>query len=182
MLYGKRIRLRANEHADLPSFVNWLNDPKVRRYTSMTLPVSQATEEHWFEDMLKRPPEEQSLGIEIKEGENWRLIGNCGIFDINWRTRSAEVGLFIGDKSCWNKGYGTEVMKLLLNHGFGTLNLNRIFLHVDAANIAGIRAYEKAGFVREACLRQANFREGRYWDDLVMSVLRSEWTPDEQGT
>jgi RimJ/RimL family protein N-acetyltransferase len=178
MLYGKRIRLRGNERSDLPKFVEWLNDPEVQRYLSMPLPISQAAEEQWFENMLKRPPEEQSLGIEIKDGEGWRLIGNCGIFDINWRSRSAEVGLFIGDKSCWNKGYGTEVMRLLLRHGFGTMNLNRIFLRVDAENLGGIRAYKKAGFVHEARLRESNFREGKYCDDLIMSVLRSEWTPE----
>ena len=179
MLYGKRIRLRSNERSDLPKFVEWLNDPEVRRYLSMSLPISQAAEEHWFENMLKRPPEEQSLGIEIKEGNGWHLIGNCGIFDINWRTRSAEVGLFIGDKSCWNKGYGTEVMRLLLRHGFEKLNLNRIFLRVDAENTGGIRAYQKAGFVHEARLRESGFRDGRYCDDLIMSVLHSEWIPEE---
>jgi len=174
MLYGKRIRLRSNERSDLPKFVEWLNDPEVRRFLSFSMPFSQASEELWFETMLKRPPEEQPLGIEIKAGDGWRLIGNCGLFDINWRIRSAEVGLFIGDKSCWNNGYGTEVMRLLLSHGFKTLNLNRIFLHVDAENLGGVRAYEKAGFIREARLRESAFREGRYHDDLIMSVLRSE--------
>ena len=75
------------------------------------------------------------------------------------------MGLFIGDKSCWNKGYGTEVMRLLLRSGFETLNLNRIFLRVDEANKGGIRAYEKAGFVHEGRLRQAVFRDGEYRDD-----------------
>jgi RimJ/RimL family protein N-acetyltransferase len=179
MLYGKHIRLRSNERSDLPKFVEWLNDPDVRRFLSMSMPISQASEEQWFEKMLKRPSEEQSLGIEINDRGDWRLIGNCGLFDLNWRTRSAEVGLFIGDKTCWNKGYGTEVMRLLLRHGFETLNLNRIFLHVDAENLGGIRAYEKAGFVHEAQLREANFHEGKYCDDLIMSVLRSEWSPKE---
>ena len=179
MLYGKRIRLRGNERSDLPKFVEWLNDPDVRRTLSMSMPISQAAEEQWFEDMLKRPSEEQSLGIEIKDGDGWRLIGNCGIFDINWRARSAEVGLFIGDKSCWNKGYGTEVMRLLLRHGFETLNLNRIFLRVDAANLGGIRAYEKAGFVHEGRFRQGTFQGGEYRDMLFMSVLRSEWIPEK---
>lgn len=178
MLYGNQIRLRADERNDLPKFVEWLNDPEVRCFLGMNLPISQAAEENWFENMLKRPPEEHSLGIEIKDGEGWELIGNCGIFDINWRTRSAEVGLFIGNKTCWNKGYGTEVMRLLLRHGFDTLNLNRIFLRVDAENLGGIRAYEKAGFIHEARLRQADFRNGMYRDDLIMSVLHSEWTPD----
>jgi RimJ/RimL family protein N-acetyltransferase len=58
------------------------------------------------------------------------------------------------------------------------LNLNRIFLRVDADNSGGIRAYEKAGFIHEARLRQAGFRDGDYRDELIMSVLRSEWTPD----
>jgi diamine N-acetyltransferase len=176
MLYGKRIRLRSDERSDLPRFVEWLNDPQVRRYLSVCLPISQAGEEQWFEKMLKQPPEEQPLGIEIRDGAEWRLIGNCGFFDINWRTRSAEVGIFIGDKSCWNQGYGTEVMQLLLKHGFETLNLNRIFLRVDAENLAGIRSYEKTGFVHEARLREAAFHTGKYGDELIMSVLRSEWT------
>jgi len=179
MLYGKRIHLRGNERSDLPKFIEWLNDPEVRRYLAMSMPISQATEEQWFENMLKRPPEEQSLGIEIKDGNAWHLIGNCETFDINWRTRSAEVGLFIGEKSCWNLGYGTEVMRLLLHHGFGTLTLNSIFLHVDVENLGGIRAYEKAGFIHEARLRESDYREGRYCDDLIMSVLRSEWTLEE---
>jgi len=179
MLYAKHIRLRSNERSDLPKFFEWLNDPEVRRYLRMSLPISQAAEEQWFENMLKRPPEEQSLGIEIKDRQGWRLVGNCGLFDINWRARSAEVGLFIGDKSCWNKGYGTEVMHLLLLHAFGTLNLNRIFLHVDPDNLGAIRSYQKAGFIQEARLRAAVFREGIYRDELIMSVLRSEWNPEE---
>jgi diamine N-acetyltransferase len=94
--------------------------------------------------------------------------------NINWRIHSAEVGIFIGDKTEWNKGYGTEVMRLLLQHGFENLNLNRIFLRVDEHNLGGIRCYEKAGFIHEGRLRQANFHEGKYYDHLIMSVLRSE--------
>jgi RimJ/RimL family protein N-acetyltransferase len=164
----------------LPKFVEWLNDPDVRRFLSMSMPISQASEEQWFEKMLKRPSEEQSLGIEINARGDWRLIGNCGLFDLNWRTRSAEVGLFIGDKTCWNKGYGTEVMRLLLHFGFETLNLNRIFLRVDEANKGGIRAYQKAGFIQEGCLRQAVYCDGLYDNLLIMSVLRSDWNPGEQ--
>ncbi len=180
MIYGERIRLRRNERSDLPKFVEWLNDPEVRRYLSMSLPISQANEDGWFENMLKRPPEEQPFAIEIKDGDDWRLIGNCGFFEIDRRAHSSEVGIFIGDKSCWNQGYGTEVMRLLLQIGFGTLNLNRIFLRVDAANKGGIRAYEKAGFVHEGRFRQGIYRDGQYEDMLFMSVLRSEWKPEKE--
>jgi diamine N-acetyltransferase len=185
MIYGERIRLRRDERSDIPKFVEWLNDPEVRRYLLLNMPISQANEEQWFENMLKLPANEQPFGIEIREllpagGDHWRLIGNCSFMDINWSARSTEVGLFIGDKSCWNKGYGTEVMRLLLRFGFETLNLNRIFLRVDEANKGGIRAYEKAGFVHEGRFRQGTFQNGEYRDMLLMSVLRSEWNPEKQ--
>jgi len=179
MLYGKRIRLRRDERTDIPKFVEWLNDPEVRRFLLMNLPISQANEEGWFENMLKRPPEEQPFAIEIRDGDGWRLIGNCGFHELDRRVHSAEVGIMIGDQSCWNKGYGTETMRLLLRLGFGTLNLNRIFLRVDAANQRGIRTYEKAGFVHEGRFRQGTYRDGQYEDMLYMSVLHSEWTPEK---
>jgi diamine N-acetyltransferase len=187
MIYSERIRFRRNERTDIPKFVMWLNDPEVNRYLSRTLPVSQANEEQWFENMLKQSSEVQPYGIEIRESASgssdpsWRLIGNCSFMELNWTVRSAEVGLFIGDKSCWNKGYGTEVMRLLLRIGFETLNLNRIFLRVDAANQGGIRAYEKAGFIHEGRFRQGVFESGEYRDLLYMSVLRSEWQPEKQA-
>ena len=186
MIQGERIRLRRDERADIAMFVEWLNDPEVSRYLSMTMPISMANEEQWFENTLKLPAAEQPFAIEIretspeKETEAWRLIGNCSFMDVDNTARSAEAGLFIGDKSCWNKGYGTEIMRLLLQIGFGTLNLNRVFLRVDEDNKGGIRAYEKAGFVHEGRLRQAVFRDGQYGDLLIMSVVRSEWNPGEQ--
>ena len=185
MIYGERIRLRRNERSDVPRFVEWLNDPEVRRHLSMNLPISQASEEQWFEKTLKRPGNEQPFGIEIREdkpeggNDRWRLIGNCGFMDVDNTARSAEVGLFIGDTSCWNKGYGTEVMRLLLQLGFETLNLNRIFLRVDEANKGGVRAYEKAGFVHEGRFRQGTFQNGEYRDVLMMSVLCSEWNQNK---
>jgi diamine N-acetyltransferase len=185
MIYGERIRLRRNERSDIPKFVEWLNDPEVRRYLLINLPISQANEEQWFENMLKLPANEQPFGIEIREDgsvgddEHWRLVGNCSFMKIDTTIRSTEVGLFIGDKSFWNKGYGTEVMRLLLALGFDTLNLNRIYLRVAEANKGGIRAYEKAGFIHEGRFREGAFQNGKYCDVLLMSVLRAEWNPEK---
>ena len=86
MIYGERIRLRRDEHVDLPKFVEWLNDPEVCRYLgAISLPFSMDNEEQWFENMLKRSREEQPFAIEVREGDEWQLVGNCGFFDINWR-------------------------------------------------------------------------------------------------
>ncbi len=100
MIYGERVRLRADERGDIPTFVRWMNDPEVTRHLSAFLPLSQAAEENWFEGMLKLPQAERPLAIEIRESDAWRLVGNCSFMDIDWRTRSAEVGILIGEKSC----------------------------------------------------------------------------------
>lgn len=175
MIYGDRIRLTALEKADLPLFVDWLNDPEVRHGLQMYLPMSMASEEIWFENMLKRDPDTQPLSIEAREGDSWVKIGNMGFFDINPHVHSAELGIMIGNKDFWNKGYGTEAITLFLKHGFETLNFHRIMLVVYADNPRAIRCYEKAGFVHEGRMREARYADGGYNDVLIMSVLRSEW-------
>ncbi|MBU0512850.1 MAG: GNAT family N-acetyltransferase [Chloroflexi bacterium] len=175
MILGERIRLRALDKDDLPRFVQWLNDPEVRHGLAMYLPFSQTEEEQWFENMLKSPQEQHPLMIEIQAGEDWVPVGNVGLFGIDWRIRSAEVGIAIGEKKYWNQGYGTDALKLFLQHGFSTLNLNRIMLRVYETNPRAIRSYEKAGFVHEGRQRQAHFHNGEYVDVLLLSVLRSEW-------
>jgi RimJ/RimL family protein N-acetyltransferase len=175
MIYGERIRFAAPEREDVPLFVAWINDPDVRQGLELYLPMSEAKEEKWFEEMLKRPEETQPLTIEAREGDQWVKIGNLGLFGIHSRARSAEVGIMIGNKDYWNKGYGTEAMKLLLKHGFETLNLNRIMLRVYTSNPRAIRCYEKAGFVHEGRMRQAMYIDGNYVDVLIMGVVRNEW-------
>lgn len=175
MIYGDRVRLRHVEREDLPKFVEWLNDPEIYQGLSMYTPLSMAEEENWFETMLKNPKDEHPLCIEAKVDDGWQLIGNSGFFDLDWRNRSAELGIFIGDKTFWNQGYGTEVIRLLLRHGFSTLNLHRIYLRVFEDNPRAIRSYEKAGFVHEGRQRQGEYHEGEFHDVLFMSVLRPEW-------
>jgi RimJ/RimL family protein N-acetyltransferase len=175
MIYGQRIRLRAVEHSDLTRFVEWLNDPEVTAGLTLYLPLSMGDEEQWYQGMRQRPPAEHPLVIEIKVADGWKMIGNLGFIGVDWRVRSAEVGIFIGEKTLWNQGYGSEAMKLILRHGFQTLNLNRIFLRVFANNPRAIRSYEKVGYVLEGCQRQGEYQNGEYVDVLLMSVLRAEW-------
>jgi RimJ/RimL family protein N-acetyltransferase len=175
IIYGKRVRLRGVERSDLEKFILWINDPEVTANLTLFLPMSSVDEEKWFEGVMKRPQEEKPLVIDMKDGTDWRVIGNSSFFRFDWVARSAEVGIMIGEKTLWNQGYGSEAMNLLLRHGFRTLNLNRVSLQVYAENKRAIRVYEKAGFVHEGCLRQAVYKNGEYHDILYMSVLREEW-------
>lgn len=180
IIYGERIRLRAVEREDLKKFHEWLNDPEVTHGLAMNFPLSMVDEENWFNGLAQRSLSEKPFSIEIKKSKQWKLIGSCGFHAIEERNRSGEVGIVIGDKSEWNKGYGAEVMTLLQQHGFETLNLNRISLQVYADNIRAVRSYEHAGFVLEGQLREANYQNGTYQNVLIMGVLRSEWNSNKK--
>ena len=181
-LYGKRIRLRAAEKEDIPTFLRWINDPEVTENLFFAAPISRIEEDKWYEGMMEKPPSEHILVIEVRDPDQtdvFRIIGNCQFHNIDWRNRSSEVGIMIGEKRFWDHGYGTETMLLLLQHGFSTLNLHRIWLQVISKNKRGIRAYEKAGFQHEGKFRQAHFQHGQYYDVDLMSVIKDEWQPPE---
>ena len=175
MIFNQKIRLRGTERTDLTQFVNWLNDPDIIEGLQLYAPLSLAEEELWFENMQKRPIDEHPYVIEFRQGDTWIAIGNCGFHNIDYRCRSAEVGIFIDEKQYWNQGLGTEAMKLLLGHGFETLNLNRIMLEVYSTNPRAIKSYQNAGFTIEGRKRQGMYKGGKYIDILIMCILRDEW-------
>jgi len=175
MIYGERVRLRGVEKEDLPKFVIWLNDPEVIDGLGLYLPLSMGDETRWYEKSADLEPAAKPLVIEIRDGEGWRMAGTCSFMGLDWKNRLAEVGLFIGDKSLWDKGYGTDVMRLLFKHGFATLNLNRIWLRVHADNPRAIRAYEKAGLTHEGRYREGIYKKGAFADVMLMSILKPEW-------
>jgi RimJ/RimL family protein N-acetyltransferase len=178
IINGERIRLRAAEKEDIPLFLRWVNDEEVAENLLLITPISRYEEDNWYESMMAKSPYEHVLVIEVKDSQNQERItpiGNCQFLDIDWRSRSSEIGIMIGEKSYWNHGYGTETMRLMLKYGFTTLNLHRIWLRVFAQNKRGIRAYEKAGFQYEGKYRQAEYQHGEYQDVLLMSILIDEW-------
>ncbi len=172
-LMGEQIYLRALEEADAPHYVRWLNDTEVNRtLMAGSFPLNLLKEQEYIRK-LYTDQRGLNLAIILKDGD--RHIGSTGLHDIQQVHRNATFGIVIGEKDCWGRGYGTEAARLMVWHGFHTLNLNRISLNVYDFNVRGIRAYEKAGFQKEGVLRQAMYAEGTYHDILVMGILREEW-------
>lgn len=171
MIYGTKTRLRAIERDDIPRFVKWFNDPEVREHLSIYRPLSLAQEEVWFKQHAQLNPADHVFAIETHEGVH---IGNIGLHNINWKDRSTELGIVIGEKSHWSQGYGSDAITTLLQYAFGELNLHRVVLRVDADNPRAIRCYEKCGFRHEGTLRDAVFTQGKYKDQHTMSILQSE--------
>jgi RimJ/RimL family protein N-acetyltransferase len=138
------------------------------------LPFSLAQEERWFENLQGRLERQEDvyLAIDTLDGVH---IGNVGLHRIDWKNRNAELGITIGEKSYWGQGYGTDAVLTMLNLAFREMNLHRVFLRVDADNARGIRCYEKVGFQHEGTLREVGFRESKYFDQYMMSILESEF-------
>ncbi len=177
-LTGERIRLRAAEKEDISAFLRWINDEEVTENLLLVSPMSRFEEERWYESMMKQPATEHVLVIEVKDqgpNNDFRPIGTCQFHNIDWRNRSTEIGIMIGEKAFWDQGYGTETMQLLIEHGFSTLNLHRIWLQVYAKNKRAIRAYEKSGLTHEGQYREAHYQHGQYFDVHLMSILKDEW-------
>jgi len=179
MLSGKNIRLRATEPTDLPNMVRWMNDPDVIENLLIYTPLSSVEEQNWYDNMIKGPKEEHVYIIEILEKDEWIPIGSTGFHSVDMKSRGAEIGISIGEKKYWNHGYGRDAMRLMLRHAFNDLNLNRVYLYVFETNERAKKAYLAAGFVEEGRLRQDIYKNGRYLDTFIMSVLRNEWQDAE---
>jgi len=104
-----------------------------------------------------------------------RPIGEVMLAELDLVNGSAEMGIFIGEVDEWGKGYGTDAVNAIVGFGFGELRLERIWLEVWTENPRAQRAYEKAGFVLEATLRNDRYEGGRFTSGHVMSILRDEW-------
>lgn len=171
-LVGERVYLRPPEKADVDELMSYLNDSEVLHGLGRWRPASRVEEEEWVANQGKS---EHDVVFAVARKDDDRFLGNAGLHRLNFCARKGVLGVFLGAKEEWNKGYGSEAVKLLVKYGFEILNLNRVVLHVFEFNARAVRAYEKAGFQREGVLRQEGYRHGRYWDVWVMGLLREEW-------
>lgn len=171
MYEGTKVRLRPLERKHLAKCVEWLNDPEVTETLAISEPMSMEEEQKWYENHL-RDKSSKIFAIETLKGEH---IGNVGLHDIDTHNRKAELGIFVGEKSLWGKGYGTEAVSLALELAFEGLNLNKVYLRAFITNVRAQRCYERAGFVKEGVLRQDNFKKGVYIDSFIYSVLAEEY-------
>lgn len=169
---GKLIRLRAREPEDAPLLYQWFNDPEVTEHLTMRYPLSMKSERDFIERVST--PGYAHAGFAVETLADRRLIGGVDLQHTSAENRCASLGIAIGDKTCWDGGYGTDTMRTVCRFGFEMMNLHRIELEVYANNARARHVYERVGFVLEGCRRQALYKYGRYQDVLVMSLLEGE--------
>ncbi len=170
---GSLLYLRPLTRTDAVAFVPWVNDPEVTRTLAIGARVMDVRAEEVFIEKTDASAHDVLFGIVVQETD--QLIGSTGLDQIDFRNQRASFGIMVGEKSAWGKGYGTEATALVVQYAFEELHLNRVQLQVYEYNLRGIRVYEKVGFRREGVLRQEHVYDGRFWDTVVMAILREEW-------
>jgi RimJ/RimL family protein N-acetyltransferase len=161
----------------------WTHDAEYLRLldTSPARPVSPAEMKKKYEALEKEIEESKDqfyFTIRLRSDDpdrNDRLVGFARLFWIEWTHGAGQVVLGIGDPSDRRKGYGSEVLNLLLRYAFAELNLFRLSAQIPAYNPGALRLFQKAGFVEEVRRRQALNRDGRFWDLIHVGLLRDEW-------
>jgi RimJ/RimL family protein N-acetyltransferase len=175
MIEGELVNLRAMEMSDLERGVRWRNDPEVARFLSrVRYPMSALAIEAWLRERSEAPMRfdaELWFAVETKDG---RHIGHCDL-DAAPEDRKATLGVMIGERDFWDRGYGTDAVRTLVRFAFDEMNLNRVALTVMAPHERAQAAYRKCGFVEEGRLREAIYLNGAYCDQVYMSVLRDDF-------
>lgn len=175
---GKLIELKPFERHHIAKLVEWRNDPEVAYWSAGGEPefelITAEEAENFFSSNVKNASKLDSymFAIYTLKGEH---IGVADYRDVERIKRSCTIGVMIGEKDYWGKGYGTDAIRVLTEYLFNGLNIRRIQLDTWSGNERAVKAYRKCGFTEEGRLRENEYVKGKFYDTIIMGLLRSQW-------
>ena len=173
MIEGERIGLRPIELTDVTeTYRTWMNDPEVTRYTESRFQTHSLADILAYVQSVQADP--SSVFFAIVDKETGRHAGNLKIGHMHPVHRNADVGLIIGDRACWGRGFATEALKLAAKYAEETLKLHKLWAGIYADNIGSITAFRRAGFVEEGRFAKHWLSDGQYVDGVQMGLLLGE--------
>ena len=174
MITGSKITLRDKNLADAPDDYAWGSDPELAHLDAA--PLLTTTFARYLSDYTSQlrylPLIRHQFAIDTREGKH---IGNCVYYDIDETKGEAELGIMIGDRNCWDKGYGTEAVSTLVSSIFQQTNLKRIYLKTLQANKRAQKCFQKCGFTRYGHLNKDGF------SFMLMEIDRKQWGKQQRG-
>lgn len=175
MLKGDKVILRPMRPEDLERYAEFKNDVEVHLLGSGSFPSPtelgrlQAT----YEEHLKAPRDGTAwFAIEVQGG---KFIGQCILREFDVAARTCELGITIGDRDFWGRGYGRDAVGLLLKYAFRLRNMEKVWLTTNGTNLRAQRSYIASGFVEEGRQRRQVWLDGVYDDIVFMAVFRDDW-------
>ena len=176
MIAGEHVILRAFEREDAERCYRWMNDPNIVRTLKSRYPIAFSNELEWLERAMHPTPTERHFAIERKDDRSH--IGNASIHDIDWVSRNAWFGLFIGEPTAWNRGFGGDAIGTLMRFAFDEMNLHKLRINVFDYNDRAKHVLDNLGFKVEGTLARDFYREGTWHDIQILSVFRDSKPPE----
>lgn len=161
------IVLRPLGAEDRNAFLEWHNNPEIRSQIGGAFPFPKG----WYREVCGSYGDENPPHIWMGICIGNSLIGVCGLHNVRYVRRNAEVALLIGEGRHRKKGHGTKSLFLLEEYAFGSLGMHRIYAHVFDDNRGSIRLFRKCGFCQEGVLKEADFWNGRFRDVVVFGKI-----------
>lgn len=172
-IVGERVALGPLERRHAPDIQRWYNDyATMRTLAFLPGPCPSSNIDALFDGIISDP---MNVLFAIYERETGRFIGVTLLYKVDHINRGAEFGIMIGPPDCRGRGYGAEATRLTLDHAFLAMGLSNVFLRVWEFNLAGIHAYEKAGFKQFGVRRKSKLMGGKLWDTVYMEALADEF-------
>jgi RimJ/RimL family protein N-acetyltransferase len=170
IVQGERVTLAPPRREDAELRQRWFADLEVTRlYTSPSVPSLAAEDESY--ERASRDPATVLWRIVVDE----RTIGQCFLCEIEWPNRTAQSGMWIGERSEWGKGYGSEAVRLRTRFAFHELGLQRLETSSFACNIGMHRALERSGYRRIGERHMRYFAGGEWHDEIIFELLAKDW-------
>jgi RimJ/RimL family protein N-acetyltransferase len=168
MISGDKVKLREKRLADAANDYAWLIDAELAALDAAPLPTTTFPQylADYTSDLRYPPTVRHQFAIETKEGKH---IGNCTYYGIDRDKGQAELGIMIGDRDYWDKGYGADAVTTLLEYVFEKTRLNRLYLKTLVDNKRAQKCFAKCGFTPYSHLKKDGY------NFILMELNREEW-------
>ena len=170
-LEGKKVCLRPYEDSDMPYLLNWYNDYELNRLAGWS---NSKVNAHKLKYNMTRGFGSDPMNLMVDD-LNGKPIGTIQLYDFNYQDKSCKLGIRIGDKEYWSRGYGGDAVNTIAAYAFGYLDIYRVGLRVYEFNERAEHCYAKCGFIKEGRTRKSAYIDGEYYDEILMGLLKSDF-------
>lgn len=167
----RSIKLKSVETSDLKLIRDWRNSSGTREFNTQFTLLNMKNQKVWFNDISNNKSSRKMFMI---LDECKKPIGICGLINIDIENRSAEVSIILGEIKYRGKHLGSESLEALISYGFKKLKLHRIGAEIFEYNKTSVKLFERLNFKFEATLRERLWRDGRWWNVYLYSILSNE--------
>ena len=166
MLKGNKVYIRPIVKSDIEKLNSWKNNLQIFKFLGGGFrPVSIDQQEKWIEKIIDLTGNDRRFIISTNDDKS---VGMVGLYDIDWISRSCEIGVYVGEQSMQGNGYASEACKLIERYAFDILNIRKIKLKVVSENFKALNMWKKLGYVQVGEYKDDRYIEGKYYNIILM--------------